>query len=99
MKLSKTKLAFTTTANNSPPSKTITITNTGGDGLTWNVGTPSQSWLTVAPGTATDTSQSTSTPSFSIDVTGMTAGTYTAKVDFMPSAGATKTVTVTLTIN
>src|SRR5438270_108675 len=99
MKLSKTKLAFTTTANNNPPSKTITITNTGGDGLTWNVGTPSQSWLTVAPGTATDTSQSTSTPSFSIDVTGMTAGTYTAKVDFMPSAGATKTVTVTLTIN
>ena len=99
MKLSKTKLAFTTTANNNPPSKTITITNTGGDGLTWNVGTPSQSWLTVAPGTATDTSQYTSTPSFSVDVTGMTAGTYTAKVDFMPSAGATKTVTVTLTIN
>ena len=99
MQLSTTNLAFTTTANTNPASQTITLTNTGGDGLTWTAGTPSQPWLTVTPGTATDGSQSTSTPSFSIDVTGMTAGTYTATVDFVPSAGATQTVTVTLTIN
>lgn len=99
MRLSATGLSFITAAGTNPSAQSITITNTGGDGLNWSAGTPSQSWLSVAPGSGSDSSGGTSTPSFNIDVTGLAAGTYFATVDITPAGGSAQTVTVTLTVN
>lgn len=98
MQLSAT-LAFTTTVGVNPAPQTITITNTGGGTLTWTAGAPSQPWLTVTPSTGGDAAGGTSTPSFNVNVTGMTAGTYTATVNFTAPGGISQIVTVTLTIN
>lgn len=98
MTLSTTALGFTTTAGTNPAAQTITITNTGGGTLTWTAGAPSQPWLTVTPSSGSDAAGATSTPSFAVNVTGMTAGTYTATVVITAPGGISQTVTVTLTI-
>jgi hypothetical protein len=98
MQLSATSLTFTTTAGTNPAPQTISLSNNGGDGLTWTVGAPSQAWLTVSPGSGGDTSGTSSPLTFTVNVTGMTAGTSTATVVVTPSSGAAQTITVTLTI-
>lgn len=99
MTLSATALNFTTTAGTNPAAQTITITNTGGGTLTWTAGTPSLPWLTVTPSSGSDTAGGTSTLSFSINVTGLVAGTYTATVTITAPGGISQTVTVTLKVN
>jgi len=105
MQLSATTLAFTTTVGANPTPQPITITNTGGGTLTWTAGAPvyspstSSSWLTVSPTTGRDAAGSTSTPSFNVTVGALTAGTYTATVDFTAPGGISQTVTVTLSIS
>jgi hypothetical protein len=99
MQLSSANLAFTTNAGVNPSTQTITITNTGGNSLTWTVGTPSQSWLTASATGGSDDAGQNSPLAFSVDVTGMLAGTYSATVDITPSLGNVVTVTVTLTIS
>jgi hypothetical protein len=99
MQLSSNNLAFTTNAGVNPTTQTITITNTGGNSLTWSVGTPSQSWLTASTPGGSDGAGQSSPLTFSVDVTGMSAGTYSATVAITPSPGNVITVTVALTIN
>lgn len=99
MQLSGNNLAFTTTAGTNPTAQTVTLTNTGGDTLNWTVGTPSATWLTVTPTGGSDTASTASTLTFSVDVTGLAAGPYTATVLITPSVGTAVTVTVNLTIN
>lgn len=99
MQLSSTDLAFTTDAGVNPDTQTINISNTGGNSLTWTVGTPSASWLTVSPSSGSDDAGQSSPLAFSVDVTGLAAGIYSATVDITPSPGNVVTVTVGLTIN
>ncbi|GAC1383974.1 MAG: hypothetical protein NVSMB33_12210 [Ktedonobacteraceae bacterium] len=99
MQLSTNTLAYTTTVGVNPPAQSITLTNTGGNGLTWTAGTPSQPWLTLSLTNGNNTSNTTSTIAFNVNVTGMTSGTYAAAVVITPSVGSAVTVTVTLTVN
>jgi hypothetical protein len=99
MQLNTTALSFTTTAGTNPAPQTITITNTGGGTLNWTAGTPSQPWLTVTPASGSDAAGGTSTPSFNVNVAGMTAGSYSATVSITAPGGISQTVTVTLTIS
>jgi hypothetical protein len=99
MQLSTNNLAFTTSAGINPNAQTITITNTGGNSLTWTVGTPSQSWLIASATGGSDDAGQNSPLTFSVDVTGLSSGTYTATVDITPSSGNVVTVTVSLTIS
>ncbi|MFL5586103.1 MAG: BACON domain-containing protein [Ktedonobacteraceae bacterium] len=77
----------------------MTVTNTGGDGLTWQAGAPSQAWLTLGLTSGNVTSQTNSPVSFNVNVAGLTSGTYTATVLITPSVGSAQTVTITLTIS
>jgi len=99
MVLSTTALAFTTTAGINPISQTVNVQNPGGNSLTWAAGTPSQPWLTVSPTTGSNTIGQSTPLTFNVDVTGLTAGTYTATVIITSSVGTAVTVNVTLTIN
>ncbi len=98
MQLSTTSLTFNATVGNNPAAQAIVVTNTGGDGLSWTVGTPSASWLTVTPTSGTDASGATSNVTFNVNTTGLTAGKYSATVVITPSAGSATTITITLTI-
>lgn len=99
MQLSTAALSFTTTSGANPAGQNLTITNTGGGTLNWTAGTPSQTWLTVTPASGSDAGGGASTSTFNVNVAGMTAGTYTATVNFTAPGGLSQTVTVTLTIN
>src|SRR5579884_3114458 len=99
MQLSSDSLAFTANVGVNPDTQAITITNTGGNSLTWTTDTPSQSWLTVSPTSGSDDAGQSSSLTFSVDVTGLSAGTYSATVDITPSSGNAVTVTVSLTVS
>jgi hypothetical protein len=99
MQLSAVALNYTSTANVNPTAQIITVSNTGGDGLTWQAGAPSQSWLTLGLTSGNVTSQTGSPISFNVNVTSLASGTYTATVVITPSVGSPETVTITLTIS
>lgn len=99
MQFDTTALAFTTTAGTNPATQSVNVANTGGDGLTWTVGAPSATWLSVSPGSGGDASGASSPLTFTVNVGGMAARTYSATVSIAPSSGPAQTVTVTLTIN
>jgi len=99
MALSASSLAFTTTAGSNPAAQTITIQNTGGDTLTWTVGTPSASWLTVTPASGSDNAQVSSTITFKVNAAGLGPGKYNATVVITPTPGTAVTVQVKLTVN
>jgi len=99
MVLNATALTYTTTVGVNPSAQSVLLTNAGGDGLTWTAGTPSQSWLTVGLTSGSDNANGTSTIPFTVDVTGLASGSYTATVVITPSVGTAQTVTVTLTVN
>ena len=99
MALDTTTLAYTTTVGVNPSPQSVNLTNTGGDGLTWMAGTPSQTWLTLGLTQGSNNANVTTPIPFKVDVTGLTSGSYTATVTITPSVGAAQTVTVTLTIN
>lgn len=98
MSLNTSTLSYSTTVGVNPSSQSVILANSGGDGLTWTAGTPSQSWLTLGLTGSSDNAGSTSTIPFNIDVTGLASGPYTATVIITPSAGSAQTVTVSLTI-
>ncbi len=98
MRLSATSLAFTTIAGTNPAVQTVNVQNPGGNTLTWTVGTPSQTWLVASPTTGSDVAGQVTPITFSVNVTGLTAGTYNATVVITPSVGAPVTVNVALTI-
>lgn len=99
MGLSATTLSITTTAGTNPTAQYIKVQNLGGNMLTWTAGTPSKAWLTVSPSSGSDAAGQSTSITFTVDVTGLTAGTHTATVVITPSVGNPITVTVTLTIN
>jgi Viral BACON domain/Flagellar-associated PapD-like len=105
MQLSTHSLTFTPTNCVYNASGTVTITNSGGGTLGWNIGNPvytseqATGWLTVKPaGLGSDNA----TLKFSADATGSKiqfGQTYTATVTITPSVGDPQTVTVSFTIN
>ena len=99
MQLSTTVLAYSATVGVNPASQSISLTNTGGDGLTWSAGTPSQSWLTLGLTSGSDNAGATSTIPFNVNVAGLASGPYTATVVITPSVGSAVIVTVSLTVS
>jgi hypothetical protein len=99
MGLSATTLSITTTAGTNPTAQIINVQNLGGSTLTWKAGTPSRTWLTVSPSSGSDAAGQSTPITFTVNVTGLTAGTHSATVVITPSVGNPITVTVTLTIN
>jgi hypothetical protein len=90
-------LSFTATQGGaSPAAKTLTVANTGGGTLSWNV-SDDASWLAVSPASGTGGGTITATPT----TTGLDAGTYTATVTVAaPGAdGAPASIPVSLTVN
>ena len=99
MHLTGTSLAFSTVVGGALGDQTIGITNAGGDTLTWTVGAPTASWLTVTSSASSASAGQGATLTFSVDVSGLAAGTYSATVDITPAPGTTVTITVGLTVN
>jgi hypothetical protein len=108
MQLSTQTLTFTLTPTPTncvfTASGTVTITNTGGGTLGWDVAdavyTPGQptGWLTVSP---SGQGSNNATLKFSADGTGpkiKPGKTYTATVTITPSAGKAQAVTVSLSV-
>lgn len=98
MQLNTNTLTYTTTVGVNPQPQTITLTNNGGDG-SWSAGAPSQSWVTLNPTSGTISSGSSESVTFTVDVTGLGSGPYSATVVITPTTGNTITVTINLTIS
>ncbi len=77
-----------------PPSQDVTVTNTGGGGSIDFSIFPSQSWMSfpVTAGSTPDTLP------LSVDITGLTGGTYTGTILFTSPCGSSVTILVILTI-
>ncbi|MFL5624529.1 MAG: BACON domain-containing protein, partial [Ktedonobacteraceae bacterium] len=99
MQISTNALTYTTSAGVAPSLQALTITNTGGNGLTWSVGPPSQPWLTLGLTSGSDNAGATSIIPMHIDVQGLASGVYTAQIVITPSVGQAQTITVTLNVN
>ena len=99
MQVSPTSLSYTATQGSNPPPQSITISNSGGNGLNWTIGAPSATWLTVSPTSGSDNSGASSQLTFSVDISGLAPGTYSATVTITPSAGSPVAVNVALTVN
>ncbi len=91
-------LSFTTTVGVNPSPQNVTLTNNGGDG-SWSAGPPSQPWVSLNPTSGTIPSGSSAPVTFTVNVTGMSSGSYAASVVITPSSGSPLTVTINLTIN
>ncbi|HZO71774.1 MAG TPA: hypothetical protein VFB60_06190 [Ktedonobacteraceae bacterium] len=98
MQLSGTALDFVVMPGNNPLPQTVDITNTDSFPLTWTIDSPQQTWLTVAPLLGNDAPGDTSSVSFTVDSTDLTAGTYYANVTITPSSGTPAIVTIKLTV-
>lgn len=95
--VSPSSMSFSATAGGAnPSSQSLSITNTGGGTLNWTASS-NQTWLSIAPTSGT----APSTPSVSVNITGLAAGTYNGAIS-ISATGATNTpvsVPVTLTVN
>jgi hypothetical protein len=98
MQLNTNTLTYTTTVGVNPQPQTIMLTNNGGNG-SWSAGAPSQSWVTLSPTSGTIPSGSSEPVTFTVDMTGLSAGSYSATVVITPSTGNAITVTINLTIS
>jgi hypothetical protein len=81
-----------------PPSQTLSIWNSGGGTLAWSV-SDDAAWLTLSPTSGSSTGE-TDTVTVAVDVSGMSAGSYSATIT-ISAPGATntpRTVAVSLTI-
>ncbi|MEO6391699.1 MAG: hypothetical protein ABIP75_07590, partial [Pyrinomonadaceae bacterium] len=95
--VSPSSLSFSATAGGANPAgQSLSITNTGGGTLNWTA-TSNQAWLSIAAASGT----APSTPTVSVNITGLAAGTYNGAIS-ISAVGATNTpvsVPVTLTVN
>ena len=98
MQLNPNTLSFTTNVGVNPSPQIITLSNNGGDG-SWSSGPPTQPWVSLNPTSGIIPAGSSEPVTFSVDVTGMSSGTYSASVIITPSSGNPITVTINLTIN
>jgi hypothetical protein len=97
MQVSRTTLAFSTEAGSIPASQSITVENSGGDSLVWQVGAPSQSWLTVTPDGGTNRSGIASQVSFAINSV-LEPGEYSATVKITSEGGEAVTISITVSV-
>ncbi len=97
--LGPTSLSFTgVQGGTNPAAKTLSITNTGGGTLSWTA-SDNAAWLSLSPASGTTTTE-TDAATVSVNLSGLTAGTYNSTITTTAS-GATntpKTVPVTLTV-
>jgi len=90
----KTTLTFSNSATQSAPVQTITVTNGGGGNLQWDA-VASANWLSVTPGSGTNSG----TVSVTASAAGLSAGTYNANVMILASASNTPvTISVSFTV-
>jgi hypothetical protein len=81
-----------------PGNQLFTVTNEGGQTLNYNL-TKDSTWLTVAPTSGSLTAGNSDDITASIDITGLTAGTYTDTVFVSGNAAnSPQKVTITLTV-
>lgn len=93
--VSPASLSFTATAGGSnPANQTISITNTGGGTLDWTASDDAP-WLTVSPASGT----APSTLTASVDISGLTAGTYNGTITISATGAANTPVIVLVTLH
>ena len=97
---SPSSFSFTGTQGGANPSgQTLSIWNSGGGTLSWSV-SDDATWLTLSPTSGSSTGE-TDNVVVSVDISGMSAGSYSATITISAS-GATntpQTVSVSLTVN
>ncbi|MBI2931981.1 MAG: choice-of-anchor D domain-containing protein, partial [Planctomycetes bacterium] len=81
-----------------PASQTVTVTNSGGGTLSWSA-VDSATWLSLAPASGSLGAGASSSMSASVDVTGLSAGTYTATITVSDGGAANSPQTVFVTLN
>ncbi|HJT21836.1 MAG TPA: fibronectin type III domain-containing protein, partial [Nitrospira sp.] len=92
--LSPATLSFTATQGAANPSnQNVTVTSTGGT-VNWTA-SDNTAWLSVTPGSGSNTGTVTA----SINTAGLAAGTYNGTITVAATSGTPKTVAVTLTVN
>ena len=87
-------LTFTGTSGGSnPASQSFTVSNTGTGTLTWTAGDDA-AWLGLSPASGTNTG----TVGASVNLAGLTAGTYNGTVTVSAPGAASKTLSVSFTV-
>ena len=90
----KSTITFSAAAGQAASGQTVTVGNAGGGSLQW-VASPTASWLSVTPGSGTNTGMVSVTAS----AAGLSAGTYNANVTILASASnAPFNIPVTFTV-
>ncbi|MBH0199428.1 MAG: hypothetical protein HP497_08425 [Nitrospira sp.] len=88
-------LSFTGTYGGPNPSaQSFTISNTGTGTLTWTAG-DNAAWLSLSPASGTNTG----TVAAAVNLTGLTAGTYTGTITVSATGATSKTLPVSFTVN
>ncbi len=95
--LSTSSLSTSVTQGSSPGNQTFTIRNSGGGTLSYSI-SDNQSWLSVSPASGTSTGES-DTVTLSYSTASLTPGSYSAIVTASAAGTASRTVTVSLTVN
>ncbi len=82
-----------------PPNQTLPISNGGGGTLSWSV-SDNATWVSLSPTNGTSTGE-TDNVTVSVNVAGLTAGTYNATITITgapPATGSPQTTAVTLVV-
>ncbi len=88
-------LNFSATAGGSnPQSQSILISNGGGGTLSWSAGTD-QNWLSISPSSGTGAAN----PNLSVNINGLTAGSYVGHVTITATGATGSPATVTVNLN
>ena len=91
---SPTSFSFTATQGGlNPSNQTLSITNTGGGTLNWSV-IDNAAWLSLSPTNGTDTR----TVTLSVNIAGLTAGTYNATIIIAATGATNSPVTIPVTL-
>lgn len=94
-----TTLLFKIKAGAAPSAQALTISNSGGGTLTWTVSTPTVAWLTVTPLSGSDDAGASSPITFTVNVSGLSKGTYRTQVKITPGSGTAATIAVSVKVH
>jgi hypothetical protein len=97
MEIDQSTLHFSAHPGDRASPQTIVITNTGGNTLTWQIGSASRSWLSVKSSSNRAHSGASTKLTFSVESI-QEAGQYFAFVVVTPSVGPSRTIHVTFTV-
>ena len=83
-----------------PPTQAFTLKNTGaiGSTLSWSISDDAD-WLSVSPASGSLAQGASETITLTVDVTGLSSGSQTAKIDVTAAGLTTKSLTVELTVS